>query len=92
MFSCIVGLNIGILLLSHTDKLATSLQNPALTARDARSMALNVISTMRSFRSDSAYDEFMSKVNELQISLGKSLFSQIIINMNKHVLLYKFFT
>lgn len=64
------GVKLGIRLLSFSDGLATSLQNPVLSASEARSMAVNVTNTLESLRSDDKFDAFIQEVEFLRQSLG----------------------
>ena len=65
------GVKLGIRLLSFTDKLATSLQNPCLTASDAMLMANNVTDTLAGLRSDGKFHAFKDDVDSVQVSLGR---------------------
>lgn len=67
------GLQLGILVLKHCDKLAKALQSPKLAISDGRSMARKTVVVLQNLRTDAEYDTFKRKVCELQEQLGTNI-------------------
>ncbi len=61
-FSYLFGVVLGECILTHTDNLSKTLQNPCLTASEGYSIAELTCQTLERIRNDEAYDLFWEKV------------------------------
>ena len=71
-FSYLFGVILGECILTHTDNLSKTLQNPFLTASEGYSIAELTYQTLERIRSDEAYNLFWGKVLSVQAKLDVS--------------------
>ena len=62
-FDFCFGVQLGNLVLRHSDNLSKTIQKPTLTAGDCQSLASLSIKTMQKLRSDNSFDLFWTNVN-----------------------------
>ena len=71
-FSYLFGVILGEYILTHTDNLSKTLQNPSLTASEGYSIAELTCQILERIRSDEAYNLFWGKVLSVQAKLDVS--------------------
>ena len=65
-FQYLFGVLLGECILSHTDNLSKTLQNPSLTSSEAQHIAALTCQTLERIRTDEAYNLFWEKVCLMQ--------------------------
>ena len=69
-FDYLYGVNLGEMVLKHSDNLSCTLQHKSMSAMEGHEIAVMTIATLKSLRNDTSFDLLWNKVNLMASKLN----------------------